>query len=134
MKRLCAVFLLVIAGCISAAAQTCPQGMVCLSQAAANQAAQNARELDATRQKVTVLETALTDKDKIITEIQTKRDEAIGKLTDQNTKLMVDIAQKTGEIIKCDAFAVRDAALIEYLVKNQRSKQQGLINFKLGGN
>lgn len=111
-----------------------PAGFLCITQAAGNAAAENVRELAATKAANAELKQALVDKDKNAEEIKATAAKNEADLKAANTQLLIDIAKKTGEIIKCDAYAVRDASLIEFLVKNQRSKQNGLFNVKLGGN
>lgn len=126
--------LLFLAPSVSAQCPVMPPGFLCISQAAGNAAAENARELAATKNKVTVLEASLVEKDKSIEEVKATAAKNVADLTAENTKILLNTAEKTGQLIKCEAFAVRDGAIIEFLVKNQRSKQSGLINIKLGGN
>lgn len=101
---------------------TTQPGYVCLSQAAANKAAENARELEATKQKVTVLEGALAEKDKSITELKAtaQKNETDLKLALADTQ--AKLAQKTGEVIQMEADKVRWTAVIDVLLKNSRKK------------
>jgi monoamine oxidase len=112
----------------TAQAPICPQNLVCISQAAANQAASNARELEATKAKVTVLETALTEKDKSIDELKTANKQNVADLTEQNTKLLTENGMLTGQVTELKADKVLWSAVIDTLIKNSRKKQVGLIN------
>lgn len=96
-------------------AQECPQGLVCISQEAANKAAENKRELDATKEKVGVLENALAEKDKNDAELR-----AALKRTE------LALAEKTGQLIKAEANEVRMAAMVDFLLKHGRKKCYGL--------
>ena len=111
-----------------------PAGFLCITQEAGNQAKQDKIDNSLLKEKIAVLEAGMLEKDKSIAQIQKTADENTKKLEGTIHDGDVKLAEKTGQLIKCEAFAVRDAALIEYLVKNQRSKQQGLFNVKIGGN
>lgn len=128
------IFLLVGYAEANAQCPVMPVGYLCISQAAGNAAAENKRELDATKEKVTVLEAALADKDKLIAEVQATADKSVNDLKDQNSKLLVQFADKSGALGECRADKVMYTQLIEFLAKNQKSKQNGAFNIKLGGN
>lgn len=106
-----------------------PAGTICLSQAAANQAAANARELEATKAKVVVLEAALTEKDKSIEELKTANKQNVADLTAQNTKLLTENGLLTGQVTELKADKVMWAAVIDVLIKNSRKKSIGIIAF-----
>lgn len=111
-----------------AATSQCPSGLVCLSQQAANQAAANARELEATKQKVSVLETALTDKDKSIQELKETNDKNVADLKDAMHKTEIELASTKGQLIGAEAQVTRQTAIIDLLLKYARPKKIGLIN------
>lgn len=121
---------IMLAVTISTSAQTlCPEGLVCISQAAANQAAENARELTATKAKVTILTEALTEKDKIIADNKAVADKNEADLKERLHKTEVELATKTGQLLGAEANSVRQLAVIDVLLKNTRPKKIGLINF-----
>lgn len=114
---------------VNISAQTvCPDGMVCISKAAANQAAENARELTATKAKVATLTEALTEKDKIIADNKAVADKNEADLKERLHKTEVELAAKTGQLIGAEANSVRQLAVIDVLLKNTRPKKIGLIN------
>lgn len=106
-----------------------PQGTVCLSQQAANAAAQLAREAPVKDEKIRVLETALVDTNKIITDIKAvaAKNEADLRAALHSTE--VQLATKTGQLIGAEANSVRQLAIIDVLLKNVRPKKVGLIVF-----
>lgn len=99
-----------------------PAGTLCISQAAGNVAAENKRELDATKQKVIVLESALADKDKLIAEIKAVGVKNQADLTAALHKTEVELATKTGQLIGAEAANVRSLAIIDVLLKGQKKK------------
>lgn len=137
MKKLIVLFGFVFVFGISASAQ-CPQmptGFICLSQAAANQAAEDHKVRKVLEDEVVPeLKSALAVERENVVKAKQTSIENQAKFEEQLHKTDVALAEKTGQLTKCEAFAVRDAALIEFLVKNQRSKQNGFLNIKLGGN
>lgn len=115
---------------VSISAQTaCPEGMVCISQAAANAAAENARELIATKAKAEALTEALTEKDKIIADVKATASKNEADLKQALTTTLTELAMKTGQLTGCEANSVRQLAVIDVLLKNTRPKKIGLINF-----
>lgn len=109
-------------------ASPCPLGLVCISQMAANQAAANARELEATKQKVAVLEIALTEKDKSIQELTELNRQNTAALTDRLHKTEIELASTKGQLIGAEAQVTRQTAIIDLLLKYARPKKIGLIN------
>lgn len=105
-----------------------PAGTICVSQAAANAAAENKRELDATKEKVTVLTDALTEKDKIIESVRSTANKNEADLKASLTKTEIELATKTGQLIGSEAMNVRQTAIIDILLKSVRPKKIGLIN------
>src|SRR4051812_7296291 len=106
-KALCIVSILFLAGVIARAqAPSCPIGLVCISQAAANVAAQNARELAATKEKVTTLEAALVEKDKNVADVQAAAATNVADLKDRLQKTEIELATKTGQLIGSEAMNV----------------------------
>lgn len=115
---------------ISANAQTveCPPNLVCISQAAANFAAQNARELQAQKEKVKVLESALSDKDRSIAELKTLNDKNAADLKEAIRRTEIELATKTGQLISAEKELTRQTAIIQALLPMVRKKKIGLIN------
>ena len=107
----------------------CPQGLVCLSQEAANRVAQEKRELVALREQVAGFPALLIAKDKNVEEIRKDRDAAVAKVTERLHATEVELAGKTGELKGKDAEVTRCQATFEVLLKAARPKKNGLINF-----
>lgn len=106
-----------------------PPGFLCITQAAGNQAASNARELAATKEKVTVLENALVEKDKSIAELKDVNNKNVLDLTAQLNKVTADWAFEKGKNTALEADKVLWTAVIEVLVKNSRQKTNGIKIF-----
>jgi len=106
-----------------------PPGTLCISQAAGNAAAENKRELEATKNKVNVLTEALTEKDKIIADVKATASKNEADLKEALTRTQTDLASKSGQLIGCEANQVRQLSVIDVLLKNVRPKKIGLINF-----
>jgi len=137
MKKIILIFGLMIGSSITMYSQcptTMPTGTLCITQAAGNIARDNALEIPLLKEKIAVLEDALNKKDISIKEIKETAAKNEADLKEQNTKLLADIAEKTGRIITYEKIFVRDSAWLEYLIKTSKGKQNGLINIKLGGN
>lgn len=113
---------------------TVPKGFVCITQEAANNSAMMARESAAKDNKIKVLEDSLKEKDESIALVQKTATDSEAKLTQTIHDTELKLATTSGQIIECKATQVRDSAFLEFLVKNQRSKQNGVLNVKLGGN
>lgn len=112
----------------------CPSGYICLTQEAANVAAANVKTVTAQANEIQVLKDAVRDKDVSIAQVQAQAAVSAAKLQASIHQTEVDLATKTGQLTRCESDDVRNSAMIEFLVKNQRSKQQGVFNVKLGGN
>lgn len=139
MKKVILLIGLILIFGLSINAQTAkcpvmPKGFLCITQEAGNEAVQNNRELIAKDAKIVILEQGLKTKDEEIVAVQRVAADNQAKLIDQIHSTETSAAQVNGQLIECKARQTLDAVLVEYLVKNQRSKQQGLINLKLGGN
>lgn len=128
------IFLFSILSSAQVKCPTMPAGFLCISQEAGNKAAENVRELEATKEKVIVLENSLIEKDKSISEIRATAAKNESDLKEQNSKLLTDVAVKTGQIIIYEKYFTRDSAWLEFLIKTARGKQNGLLNVKIGGN
>lgn len=124
MKKvlLSVVFSLILVTGIGAQVADCPVGFVCISQAAANKAAENARELEAQKEKIKVLEDALVQERKSTEEFKVVNAKNVSDLTLLNNDLTVKLAQATGQLIEKDATITRQTAILEVLVKNTRKK------------
>lgn len=130
--RFVAIIILLLVACHSfAGAQTvdCPAGFVCISQQAANVAASNARELEATKAKVTVLEDGLKAKDVSIAELQELNRKNVADLTERIHKTEIELATKTGQLIGCEAQNVEQRAIIQAFLPMLRKKKIGLNIF-----
>jgi outer membrane lipopolysaccharide assembly protein LptE/RlpB len=134
MKKILFLFVfLTLGGCDYAYGQSvCPEmptGTLCISQAAGNAAAQNARELAATKDKVAVLEAALADKDKSIAELKAAGERNVVDLTAALHKTEIELATKSGQLIGAEASVTRCTAITDLLLKSVRPKKFGIINF-----
>jgi septal ring factor EnvC (AmiA/AmiB activator) len=116
---------------IAATAQTaeCPSGYICLDQTQANIAAQNARELTATREKVTVLESALKSKDDTIREIQETAKKNENDLREAIRRTESELSRTNGMLTAREAEVVRQSAIITAMIPMLRRKSIGLITF-----
>jgi septal ring factor EnvC (AmiA/AmiB activator) len=121
------IFFLVFATCASA--QNCPENMVCISQQAANKAAENARELEATKEKVTVLESALKSKDDTIREIQETAKKNENDLREAIRRTESELSRTNGMLTAREAEVVRQSAIITAMIPMLRRKSIGLITF-----
>jgi len=99
-----------------------PAGTLCISQAAGNAAAENKRELEATKNKVNVLTEALTEKDKIIADVKATASKNEADLKAALTNTQTELAVKTGQLIGAEASNVRNLAIIDLLLKQTRKK------------
>lgn len=107
----------------------CPKTLICLTQVEANKVRENAKELEATKEKVVVLEQGLKDKDKSIQDLKDTNAQNVETLKDRVHKAEVDLATATGKIIEMEADRVRWTAVIDVLVKNSRQKKIGINLF-----
>ena len=128
MKITIFITLLFIFCALNVSAQTDNQ-TICISPAAAEKCASNTRELAAQKLKVQTLEDALKLKDASIAELRetARKNEADLKAALNSTQ--IELALKTGQIISKDAEIVRLTAIVEFLLKNGRTKKIGLIVF-----
>jgi len=126
---LCALFVLFASVAILAQNPTnCPPGLVCLSQEAANRAAENARLIPALEGKIAALEDGMKQKDLSIAELKATNLQNVADLTARMHATEVALAEKTGSLIGCEASNVRNMAIIDGLLKKRQVKV-GLINF-----
>jgi septal ring factor EnvC (AmiA/AmiB activator) len=108
--------------------QDCPTGLICLTQAQANAARDNALELAATKEKIAVLEDALKTKDESIAELQKTNGQNIADLKEAIKRTEVALAEKTGQLIAKEAELTRNTAIIQAMIPMLRKKKIGLIN------
>lgn len=99
-----------------------PAGTLCITQQAGNAAAQLAREAPLKDEKIKVLETSLTDKDKIIADIKAVAAKNESDLRASLHKTEVELATKTGQLIGEQASNVRNLAVIDVLLKNSKKQ------------
>jgi hypothetical protein len=131
MRKICLFTIVVFIAGVSAHAQpsaVCPSGLVCLSQEAANKAAENARLIPALEGKIAALEDGMKQKDVSIAELKAVNLQNVADLTARMHRTEVSLAEKTGTLIACEASSVRNMAIIDGLLK-KRKVQVGLINF-----
>jgi flagellar motility protein MotE (MotC chaperone) len=130
MKLILIAAALLFAAPVATFSQTvdCPAGFVCISQEAANKARENALELQATKEKAVVLETALTEKDKSIAELRETARKNEADLKERLHKTEVELATKTGQLIGAEAERTRLIAITEFLLKHGRVKKYGILN------
>lgn len=126
MKLASALVLLFLA-CIIGAAQECPPPMVCISQSAANQAAQNVRELEATKEKVKVLEDALRAKDESIRELEKTNAQNVSDLKEALKRTELQLAQTNGQLIARESEIVNQRAIITALLPMIKKKRNAFI-------
>ena len=99
-----------------------PAGTVCLSQSAANAAAQLAREAPVKDEKIKVLTDALTEKDKIIESVKATASKNEADLKEALNRTQTDLAAKTGQLIGSESSNTRNLAIIDFLLKTPRVK------------
>lgn len=131
MKILISIVLILAAAAFSLAQELvsqCPAGLVCISQAAANRASENARVLEATRQKVGVLEDALKSKDESIRALRETAAKNESDLREALKRTEIELATKTGQLISRESEVVRQSAIIQAMIPMLRKKRIGLIN------
>lgn len=129
-RKLSLIILLILSP-VAVFSQTaeCPQGFICLTQAEANKARENALELAATKEKVQTLEDALKAKDASYNDLKTAKEKNEADLTERLNKVTNELATKTGQLIGAEAMNVRLTAIIDFMLKNGRTKKYGVINF-----
>lgn len=115
MKKLIFLLAMVFLGsCNYAYAQAeCPADKVCISRAAAIQALQDSDTVKAQADELKAKDQAIEDLKKII----------VG--------LKIDLAKMTGDKTGAEQMVVRLTAVIDFMLKNGRVKQNGIINIKL---
>jgi uncharacterized protein involved in exopolysaccharide biosynthesis len=130
-RKLFSIILLAFAFALSVKAQSAcpPQFAACLSQAEANVAASNAREVSALRNQVQVQQQALTDKDKSIAELKAANDANVADLKKALHDTEIQLADKTGQLIKTEAQVVQQSAIIQFMLTNGRTKKYGFLVF-----
>ncbi len=105
----------------------CPQGYICLNQTQANIAAQNAREIQVQKEKVSVLESALKSKDESIAELKKTNDQNVADLREALKRTEIALAEKTGQLIARESEVVRQSKIIEAMIPMLRKKRIALI-------
>ncbi len=117
---------------VSAQVNNCPVpmpvGTVCLSQEAANRAAENARIRPQLEEKNRVLEAALVEERKNTKQAQDVGVKNADDLKDVVKRTEIEFARTGGQLIECQGERTRLIGMTEVLVKNTRPKKIGLIN------
>lgn len=106
-----------------------PHGFICISQDAANVAMANSRELEATREKVAVLEEGLKQKDVSIQELKDANHKNVLDLTNRIGVVTAEAALEKGRAEQCNADKVLWSAVIPVLIQNTRQKTNGIKVF-----
>lgn len=102
---------------------------ICISQAAANKCAENARVVPALEAKIAELEAGLLEKDKSIAEIREAARKNEAELRAALSKTENELATKTGQLIGAEATITRFTAIIDFMLKNGRNKCGGFTVF-----
>jgi hypothetical protein len=113
-------------------AQTCPPmppGLLCITHTAGNNAAANARELEAQRQKVAVLEGALRQKDVTIEEWKKTNADNVERLTNRIMAVTAEAALEKGRREQLEADKVFWTEIIKVAIANTREKTNGIKIF-----
>lgn len=110
MKKLLTFGIVFFALAISAMAQECPTGMVCLTPQQARIALENADKV-----------VALESENKVLTQ-------AVKDAQDNTHKMAIEFARVSGENTALKQNAVSDRAIIEILLKSAKPKRIGFIN------
>lgn len=99
--------------CIDISAQSveCPSGMVCISEAAARKALETSDALEAEKK------------------LSAAKDQAINDLKNEIDRMRLELAKAIGEKTGSEQMVVRLTAIIDFMLKNGRTKKYGLINF-----
>lgn len=101
---------------------TMPAGTVCISQTAANIAAEDHRVRTAQESEIATLKQSLLDKDATAADIKKTAAANEADLKAALVKTQTDLATATGQVISLQAQTVRDAAIVDVLLKNSRAK------------
>lgn len=128
MKLLITTLFIFSVSIIATAQTECPSGFVCISTAAANVAASNARELEAQKEKVKVLEQGLAEKDKSIAELKSLNDKNVESLKEALKRTEIELATRTGQLISRESEVVRQSAIITAMIPMLRKKKIGIFN------
>jgi hypothetical protein len=110
---------------LCARAQVCPAmpvGTLCITQQAGNEAAQNKRELEATKAENAILTQTLNDRDADIKKLQDANTKNVADLTERIHRTEVDDATKTGQLINAEAEIQRLTVMTHFLLTNGRKK------------
>lgn len=104
-------------------------GLVCISQEAANKAAENVRTIDALEEKIKVLEEAVKAKDASIAELReaARRNDADYKAA--LARMEADLAFVKGQLVASQAEVARQSAIITTMIPMLREKSWSLIKF-----
>jgi len=116
---------------VGASGQNVPNDVqkVCISQAAANACRDNALLIPALNEKIAALEAQVKARDASIAELIETNRKNVTDLKDAMHKTELQLAQKTGEIIACQANDVSNRAIITAMIPMLRAKRVGLNIF-----
>lgn len=129
MRLLVAILFIAVLFTVAVSCQVpeCPPGYVCITQAAANRAAENARLVPVLEQSVTDLKAQLVEKDKSTDEIRKAGEENVRDLKAENTRLISEVSVKTGQLVGSEAMVTRLTAIVDFMLKNGREKCVSVI-------
>jgi septal ring factor EnvC (AmiA/AmiB activator) len=114
-------------GAISAQAQECPSGFVCITQEVANKAASVAKELAAAKEQIAARDEAIKARDLSIKEIQEQRDKSVADLTTRLHSTELKLAETTGTLIGVEKQNVEQRAIIQALLPMVKKKRNAFI-------
>ena len=120
---------LYLAAIVGAQCPIMPPGFLCITQEAGNVVAQNARELAAQREKNAVLESALVEKDKTITELKETNRNNVEDLTGRLVTVTAEAAHEKGRRVQLEADKVFWAEIVKVAITNTRQKTNGIKVF-----
>jgi hypothetical protein len=129
-KRLPAVGLLIIVGALAVAAQTepcppMPEGRLCISQAAGDQAVMNAKLVKAQEAEIAALKQAVLDERETTRQVQATAAKNEADLKASATKALVDLGTATGQLIEARATIQTQNAMLQFMLTNGRNKCGG---------
>lgn len=113
MKKIPLLFAIIFLGALAGYSQDCPPDKVCITPEAARKALRDADENTALKAEIQVKDQALIDERGV------------------STGLKIDLAKMTGDKTGAEQMVVRLTAIIDFMLKNGRVKQNGIFNIKL---
>lgn len=122
MKRLILTLAFIVLGSCQYAYAQSDEPKVCVSQAAANKCAENARVVSAQDAEIAALKASIAERDKSIAELKETNRQNIADLTGRLNATENKLAVTTGELIGTKAALVDSRAIIQFMLTNGRKK------------